>query len=72
MKKPIDIDAVIAVNLKISRRRNNLSQTDASQRIGITYQQLQKYESATNRISAGRLWQLALIYNVPIENFYKK
>tara|TARA_B100001750_G_C15410051_1_gene547278 strand:+ start:768 stop:986 length:219 start_codon:yes stop_codon:yes gene_type:complete len=70
MRRVQALDIIIAVNLKIYRRRNNMSQSDAAKQLGITYQQLQKYESAGNRISAGRLWQLATIYNVPIENFF--
>jgi transcriptional regulator with XRE-family HTH domain len=38
--------------------------------LGVTFQQLQKYEGATNRISAGALYQLALTLDVPVQYFF--
>lgn len=70
MKQPNQIDKIIAKNLRHIRIKRDLSLFDVSQKIGITYQQLQKYETGINRVSAGRLWQLSIIYRYPIQNFY--
>lgn len=70
MKQPNQIDRVIAKNLRQIRIKRDLSLQDVSKRLGIAYQQLQKYEMGINRISAGRLWQLSVVYRYPIQNFY--
>ncbi len=47
-----------------------MSQTTLSEAIGLTFQQMQKYEKGTNRISASRLYDLARLLDVPIEHFF--
>jgi transcriptional regulator with XRE-family HTH domain len=49
--------------LRISRR---MSQNDLGERLGITFQQVQKYEYGANRIGAGRLQRIAEIFEVPV------
>ena len=49
----------------------DMSLRDASSKIGIAYQQLQKYEMGINRVSAGRLWQLSVFYRHPVQKFYE-
>ena len=49
--------------LRISRR---MSQSGLGDRLGITFQQIQKYESGSNRIGAGRLQRIAEIFEVPV------
>jgi transcriptional regulator with XRE-family HTH domain len=49
--------------LRISRR---MSQNDVGERLGITFQQVQKYENGANRIGAGRLQRIAEIFEVPV------
>ncbi len=39
--------------------------------VGVSYQQVQKYENGTNRISAPRLYQFSLIFNVPLDYFFE-
>lgn len=70
IKQPNTIDKIVARRLRDARIRCGLSQKDAASRIHLTYQQLQKYENCYNRITAGRLWQFSVIYNVPIQNFF--
>lgn len=48
----------------------NMSQEKLSSRLGVTFQQIQKYEKGTNRISAGRLLELAIALRVPVSFFY--
>jgi len=48
-----------------------LSQQQLAQLIGVTYQQAHKYERGLNRISAGRLYEIALVLNVPVSWFFE-
>lgn len=48
-----------------------MSQAALADKIGLTFQQLQKYENATNRISASRLWEIAQILDVPVAWFFE-
>jgi len=64
-------DQHIAARLLAKRKELGRSQTDVANAIGVTFQQVQKYESATNRISAGRLWQLAGYFKVPVTYFFE-
>lgn len=65
------IEFIIAANLKKARLRHKMSQSVAPQYLGVTYQQLQKYENGANRISAVRLWHLSVFYNIPIQDFFE-
>lgn len=61
------------VGSKIRERRTmlGLSQQQLAQLIGVTYQQAHKYERGLNRISAGRLYEIALVLNVPVSWFFE-
>ncbi len=48
-----------------------LSQTVVGQKLGISFQQIQKYETGTNRVGAGRLYRLAGLFGVPVGFFYE-
>ena len=48
----------------------NVSQLDLALAIGVTYQQLQKYESGKNRISASRLWDASVALKCDVSDFY--
>lgn len=67
---PREEDKAIAKRLRIARVTAELSQTEAANHLGLTFQQLQKYESGHNRISAGTLLVLAAAYKMPIEWFF--
>ncbi len=60
------------VGRRVRMRRTllGMSQTTLSEAIGLTFQQMQKYEKGTNRISASRLYDLARVLDVPIEHFF--
>jgi transcriptional regulator with XRE-family HTH domain len=66
---PVDVH----VGQKLRNRRSllGMSQDKLATSIGLTFQQLQKYERGTNRISAGRLWMLSRALEVPIDYFYE-
>ena len=50
---------------------HGLSQTELGEKVGITFQQIQKYEKGSNRVSAGRLKQIAEILQVPVSFFFE-
>ncbi len=68
--KPNEIDIVIGQNIRKIREDNGLSQCDLADMIGVTYQQIQKYENAQNRIAASRLYILSKVLKVPLTDFY--
>src|SRR5215216_6542525 len=60
------IDLEVGRRIRIQRKNLKLSQTALADQLGITFQQVQKYENGKNRISAGRLSVIARILQVPI------
>jgi transcriptional regulator with XRE-family HTH domain len=63
-------DAEIGRLVRAQRQQLGLSQTDLAERIGVTFQQVQKYENGTNRISIGRLTRIAEALDVPPTFFF--
>lgn len=61
------------VGAKLRRRRLtlDLTQQELAQKIGVTFQQIQKYEKGLNRIGAGRLYKIATELDVPVFYFYE-
>lgn len=64
------IDAEIAKRVRALRLQRGLSQTELSDALGVTFQQVQKYERGMNRISAGRLFRIAEVLDVPVAFFF--
>ena len=50
--------------------RHGLSQTALAEKIGITFQQLQKYESASNRVSCSKLYAIGRVLGIPVQAFF--
>ncbi len=65
------IDLHVAKRLKAARMEADKSQTAAGDCIGLTFQQIQKYERGSNRLSIGRLVQLAAFYGKPVAWFFE-
>lgn len=65
------IDVAVGAQTKLRRVFLGLSQSTVSNIIGLTYQQLHKYEQGTNRIGASRLYRLSLILHVPVSYFFE-
>ena len=63
-------DSIVGSNLRKQRCLAGHSQHYIGEQLGLTFQQVQKYEKATNRISAGRLWALSQIFEIPVEAFF--
>lgn len=64
------VDRHVGQQLRILRVHSNLSQTELGHEVGLSYQQVQKYESGKNRISASMLYVIASRLNVPVSRFY--
>jgi len=65
------IDAHIGDRVRAARKALGISQTMLADALGITFQQLQKYEKGVNRVSAGRLFDIAHALGLPIDYFYE-
>jgi transcriptional regulator with XRE-family HTH domain len=63
-------DVEIAKRVRALRLQRGLSQAELGGALDVTFQQVQKYETGTNRISAGRLQQVAEVLDVPVTYFY--
>ena len=70
LRQPELIDSVVANRLRALRMLAGLSQTDLAITLGLSFQQVQKYENGTNRISASKLYCLAKVLRVPVSNFF--
>ena len=70
-KRPSSIDIAVGRNVRIWRMAKGLSQSQLASRIGVTFQQVQKYEVGANRIGTGRLVKLAAILGVPISVLFE-
>jgi len=68
--KPNPIDVHVGQRLRARRNICGVSQESLGDQVGITFQQIQKYENGANRISASRLWQFANILDCPVEFFF--
>jgi transcriptional regulator with XRE-family HTH domain len=63
-------DVEIGRKIRALRLQRGLSQTSLADGIGLTFQQVQKYEKGTNRVSAGRLQKIAEMLEIPVTFFY--
>ena len=68
MAHPVDVH--VGKNLKTIRHLRRMSQTDVATKLGLSFQQIQKYEIGSNRIAASRLWELAEIFGVTVGYFF--
>ncbi len=64
------IDCHVGRQLRSLRNLRRLSQAELADQLGLTFQQLQKYEKGANRVSASVLYTLSKILDVPIAQFY--
>ena len=69
-KRAQKIDKVIGRNIRIHRLARKMSQTELGDQLGVSFQQVQKYENGTNRVGSGRLYQIAAILGVHVSTFF--
>jgi len=70
-KRPNPIDIHVGSRIRLRRTMLGMSQEKLGESLGITFQQIQKYEKGTNRIGASRLQQIALCLQVPVSFFFE-
>ena len=70
-KSPNPIDVHVGSRVRLRRMMLGMSQEKLGENLGITFQQIQKYEKGTNRIGASRLHHIADVLTVPISFFYE-
>ena len=68
---PHPVDVHVGGRLRLRRTLLGMSQTDLGKALGLTFQQVQKYENGKNRIAASRLYHLSLIFGVPVSDFFE-
>lgn len=64
------VDEYVGKRLRLRRTLVGVSQESLAESLGITFQQVQKYEKAINRVSASRLYEIAKILNIPVSFFF--
>jgi transcriptional regulator with XRE-family HTH domain len=69
-RKPLPADIHVGAKLRFARNSKGLSQEQLALKMGLTFQQIQKYEKGTNRIGASRLWQFCKILGVDANYFF--
>ena len=70
-KQANPVDAHVGHRVRLRRMLVGMSQERLGELLGLTFQQVQKYEKGVNRIGAGRLFELAGILGVPVSYFYE-
>lgn len=68
--QPNPVDIYVGNRLRQRRMLMGLSQKQMANELGVTFQQVQKYENGVNRISASRLWDISKILKAPIDFFF--
>jgi transcriptional regulator with XRE-family HTH domain len=71
VKSPNDLDAVVGRNIRAYRLARRLSQTELGNKLGITFQQIQKYEKGVNRVGSGRLFEISTILGVSVTSMFE-
>jgi len=69
MPHPVDIQ--VGATLRFLRKASKISQSGLASKLGLTFQQVQKYERGTNRMSASKLYEAAEILGVPVARFFE-
>ncbi len=71
VRRPGPVDIHVGARARMRRTLLGMTQTDLGDAIGLTFQQVQKYERGTNRISASRLCELSRVLDVSIDYFFE-
>ncbi len=69
-KRPNPTDVYVGSRVRMRRKMLGLSQEKLGEKLGITFQQIQKYEKGTNRVGASRLQAMATALEVPVAYFF--
>jgi transcriptional regulator with XRE-family HTH domain len=66
-RNPTAVDQHVGARVRAARLEAGKSQTEVAESLGLTFQQVQKYEKGTNRISAGKLHELSRLFDTPVQ-----
>jgi transcriptional regulator with XRE-family HTH domain len=69
-KSATSIDKLIGRNIRVYRLAKDMTQEELGEKLGVTFQQVQKYEKGINRVGSGRLYQIAEVLDVPVKSFF--
>ena len=70
-RRPNSADIQIGESIRAHRLIVGMTQGDLARRLGVSFQQIQKYEKGANRVGAGRLPQIARIFDIPISALFE-
>jgi transcriptional regulator with XRE-family HTH domain len=70
-KEPREVDCHMAARIRQKRIELDMTQEALAEALGVSFQQVQKYENGTNRVSAGRLFDIASLMGVSITYFFE-
>ncbi|WP_426131256.1 helix-turn-helix domain-containing protein [Pararhizobium sp. PWRC1-1] len=70
MKTPLPTDIYVGARIRLQRKRLQITQAGLGERLGITFQQIQKYENGTNRVGPSRIHRISEIFQVPVSFFF--
>ncbi|MBL4870311.1 MAG: helix-turn-helix transcriptional regulator [Robiginitomaculum sp.] len=69
-RSPNPVDIHVGTRVRLRRQLLKMSQEKLGDQLGVTFQQVQKYERGTNRVGASRLWRMSQVMDVPVSFFY--
>jgi len=69
MRHPVDVH--VGARLRFRRDLVGMTQKQLADRVGVKFQQIQKYEAGGNRVSASRMWDIAAALGVPVSYFFE-
>jgi transcriptional regulator with XRE-family HTH domain len=70
-RTPDPLDVMVGAKIRIFRSHRGISQTDLARKIGVAFQQVQKYEKGTNRIGASRLSRIAAVLGISVGELFE-
>jgi transcriptional regulator with XRE-family HTH domain len=71
LEGPHPVDRHVGLRIRMRRKELNISQEKLAEALGLTFQQVQKYERAANRVSASKLFEIARALNASVAYFYE-
>jgi len=70
-RSPNPVDIHVGTRIRLRRQLLKMSQEKLGDQLGVTFQQVQKYERGANRVGASRLWKMSQVLDVPVDFFYE-
>ncbi|MGZ8363749.1 MAG: helix-turn-helix domain-containing protein [Caulobacteraceae bacterium] len=68
---PNPVDKHVGEKIRLKRKAHSVSQERLAEALGLTFQQVQKYERGSNRVSASKLYEIARYFSVPVSTFFE-